>query len=135
MAGGSGKYNRHLIAEMARGAQARPHPDHTARPTDLIDGLESLVEPLEHVGASEGRRMAGEGKQLGASSSSRPGARHVWVLGPVEDPGPHAGVIVGDWIRDRDQVTWCARVVWYSEAADVIVQQSLPATALRPALE
>ena len=130
MAGGSGKYNRHLIEELARGAQAGASQDHPADASDRAGVAASAAGP-----AGTATAFLGAGEQLGSPSSSRPRSRHVWVVGPPEDPGPHAGVLVGNWVRGSDGVSWCAQVIWYSQDADVVVQQSLPAAALRPALE
>lgn len=125
MAGGSGKYNAPLIAAMARGAAARAG----AQPAAAA-GTGSLRRNAG-ADAAAARGAAHDREGLAPPGSMPPGRRHAWVLGPAEDPGPHAALLVSGWVRQGS--TWHVRVIWYSEEADAVVQQSVPASALRPA--
>lgn len=106
MAGGTGKYNVRLIADLAAAATAPAETDGTPRHGHAAD------EPAPGV-----LRLP-------------PGRRHCWALGPPDDPGPHPALLTSDWVRQgRD---WVVKVSRYSEADDAMVQQWLPSTALRP---
>jgi len=113
MAGGTGKYNERLIGALARAAGARPAPG---------DGVINAADDAE-VGRSP---AAGSGPGGVAMAASR---RHCWALGPPEDLGPHPALLTGGWVRRDAQ--WWAKVTWYSDAEDAVVQQWLPSTSLR----
>lgn len=113
MAGGTGKYNRRLIADLS------DTPGLGQDPTSESVGL---------AGAAEGR----SGPADTAGSGLPANRRHCWALGPAEDPGPHPALLTGTWVRQ--DATWYAKVTWYSEIEDAVVQQWLPATSLRPVL-
>ena len=110
MAGGSGRYNRGLIEELARDAAAQ------AVVTDDPSGAENPGRP-----APQPRTRAA------------PSRRHAWLLGPPEDPGPHPALLVSQWLRHGGaDGGWQVQVVWYSEDSDAVVQQWVDAAALRP---
>ena len=113
MAGGSGKYNQRLIADLA---------------ASFVNTPSSRPHPLERDDAQH----QVDDSSVAASDTSRPAIhRHCWVLreGPG-DPEPVPGLLVGNWLRQREG--WFVRTVWYSEPDDAVIQEWLPAQALRP---
>ena len=75
----------------------------------------------------------GEGRREDLAGGGR-GQRHCWVHGPLEDPGPHPGLIQA-W-RQGPQ-GWSALVVYVvvGEPAQEVttIQRWVPASSLRPA--
>ena len=114
MAGGSGKYNQRVVAELAAAAErdADAAPVLTSREIVRADDLGDALASVP------------------AGSGLSPSRRHCWVLGAPEDPGPHPALLIGRWVRRGGE--WFVKVTWYSEAEDAVVQQWLPAGALRP---
>lgn len=111
MAGGSGKYNRRLVADLAEVADE-----------DVAGGC--LAGPREAPESSDTVSSTSGGLALPASR------RHCWALGPAEDPGPHPALLTGSWVKRESE--WFVKATWYSESEDSVVQQWLPAAALRP---